>query len=111
MELVSGRHPSRASIENPFDRMDQPARPNPARASARLGLALRNRRKSLGLTQGELSRLAGCGLAFLYELEIGKPTVRLDKVLAVVGVLGLELSLVEGKDALRVDAHWLTEET
>ena len=40
--------------------------------TARLGAALRNRRKSLGLTQQELARLAGCGLAFLYELESGK---------------------------------------
>ena len=75
----------------------------------RLGAALRNRRKSLGLTQQELARLAGCGLAFLYELESGKATVRLDKLLGVLGVLGLELSLVEGKDALGVDTHWLTE--
>ena len=70
---------------------------------------MRNRRKSLGLTQQELARLAGCGLAFLYELESGKATVRLDKLLGVLGVLGLELSLVEGKDALGVDTHWLME--
>jgi y4mF family transcriptional regulator len=75
----------------------------------RLGAALRNRRKSLGLTQQELARLAGCGLAFLYELESGKATVRLDKLLGVLGVLGLELSLVEGKNALGVDTRWLRE--
>jgi HTH-type transcriptional regulator / antitoxin HipB len=75
----------------------------------RLGVALRNRRRSLGLTQQELARLAGCGLAFLYELESGKATVRLDKLLGVLGVLGLELSLVEGKDALGVDKRWLRE--
>ncbi len=72
-------------------------------------MALRNRRKSLGLTQQELARLAGCGLAFLYELESGKATVRLDKLLGVLGVLGLELSLVEGKDSLGVDKRWLRE--
>jgi y4mF family transcriptional regulator len=77
--------------------------------SVRLGTALRNRRKSLGLTQQELARLAGCGLAFLYELESGKATVRFDKLLSVLRVLGLELSLVEGKDVLGVDTHWLRE--
>jgi len=45
----------------------------------------------------------------LYELETGKPTVRLDKVLAVLSVLGLELSLVEGKRGLGVDRRWLEE--
>ncbi len=74
-----------------------------------LGLALRRRRKALGLTQEELGRLAGCGLAFLYELESGKPTVRLDKLLAVLGVLGFELSLVEGKRRLGVDERWLDD--
>lgn len=33
----------------------------------------------------------------MYELEHGKPTVRLDKVLAVLAVLGLELHVREGK--------------
>jgi len=81
------------------------AHPHP-RPAALLGAALRARRKSLGLTQRELARLAGCGLAFLYELESGKATVRLDKVLAVLDVLGLELSLIEGKNALSIDASW-----
>jgi HTH-type transcriptional regulator/antitoxin HipB len=89
--------------------MDSMAHHEPARLPAHLGAALRARRKSLGLTQEELCRLAGCGLAFLYELESGKPTVRLDKVLAVLGVLGLELSLAEGRHPLRVDARLLEE--
>jgi y4mF family transcriptional regulator len=89
--------------------MDQSLDAGMPSPTIRLGTALRNRRKSLGLTQQELARLAGCGLAFLYELESGKATVRLDKLLGVLGVLGLELSLVEGKDALGVDTHWLTE--
>jgi y4mF family transcriptional regulator len=81
----------------------------PISPTVRLGLALRTRRKSLGLTQEELGRLAGCGLAFLYELESGKPTVRLDKLLAVLGVLGFELSLVEGKRRLGIDPRWLDD--
>lgn len=68
----------------------------------RLGAALRRRRKALGLNQAELAALAGVGLAFLYELEHGKATVRIDKLLAVLGVLGVELELREGKDVLRI---------
>jgi HTH-type transcriptional regulator/antitoxin HipB len=65
--------------------------------------ALRARRRALGLTQSQLADLAGVGLAFLYELELGKPTVRLDKLLDVARTLGLELRLIEGKLGLSVD--------
>lgn len=58
-----------------------------------LGTAVRNQRRLLGLTQEALALHAGVGLAFLYELERGKPTVRFDKVVAVFGVLGITLTL------------------
>jgi len=69
-------------------------------ASKGLGNVVRARRRALGLSQLELCDLAAVGPAFLYELEHGKPTVRLDKVLAVLQVLGLELQLREGKRGL-----------
>lgn len=68
-----------------------------------LGAAVRDRRKALGINQAELAALSGVGLAFLYELEHGKPTVRIDKVLAVLEVLGLELHVRQGKGRLSVD--------
>ena len=68
-----------------------------------LGVAVRDRRKALGINQAELAALSGVGLAFLYELEHGKPTVRIDKVLAVLEVLGLELHVRQGKGRLSVD--------
>ena len=71
-------------------------------ATVELGAALRDRRKSLGLSQLETCDLAGVGPAFLYELEHGKPTVRLDKLLAVLEVLGLGLELKESREALVV---------
>lgn len=71
--------------------------------AASLGAELRTRRKSLGLTQAELARFAGCGLAYLYELETGKPTMRLDKLLDVLHALGLRLRLERGKGTLVTD--------
>jgi y4mF family transcriptional regulator len=68
-----------------------------------LGRAVRRQRQALKLTQAELAQLAGCGVAFLYLLETGKPTVRMDKVLAVLGVLGLELRLARGRAVLVVE--------
>jgi HTH-type transcriptional regulator/antitoxin HipB len=70
--------------------------------TAQLGAVVRARRKALKLRQAELAALAGVGLAFLYELEHGKPTVRIDKVLAVLSVLGLELHVREGKQPLTI---------
>jgi y4mF family transcriptional regulator len=68
-----------------------------------LATAVRKQRKALGLTQQEVSELAGCGPVFIYDLESGrKPTLRLDKLLDVLAVLGLQLALEPGKQRLRV---------
>ena len=69
----------------------------------RLGRALRRRRKRLGLSQVQLCELAGVGPVFLHAVEHGKPTLRLDKLLSVLEVLGLSLELKEGDRALLVD--------
>ena len=58
-----------------------------------IGQAVRAARKAMGLRQPELAAAAGVGLRFLVELERGKPTVRLDRVLAVLHVLGLDLQV------------------
>jgi len=58
-----------------------------------LGKAVRGRRKRDGLTLTEAAGLTGVGVRFLSELENGKPTVRLDKVLHVLKSLGLRLHL------------------
>ncbi len=63
------------------------------RAVSSLGRAVRQRRRALGLTQQALARAAGCGLVFIYHLERGKPSLRLDKLLAILAVLGLDVSL------------------
>lgn len=58
-----------------------------------LGRLVRQRRKEAGLTLVELAGLAGVGVRFLSELERGKPTVQIGKVLAILGLLGLELRI------------------
>lgn len=61
-----------------------------------LGSSVRERRKQLRLTQVQLADLAGCGPDFLYDLERGKPTVRLDKLVPVLSALGLRFTLSPG---------------
>lgn len=56
-----------------------------------IAIVLRNRRKDLGLTQAEAAALAGVSPRFVYDLEKGKRTVALDKVLALAESLGIEL--------------------
>lgn len=56
-----------------------------------IATVLRNRRKDLGLTQAEAAALAGVSPRFVYDLEKGKPTVALDKVLQLAEALGVEL--------------------
>ena len=64
---------------------------------AALGVAVRHARKTHGLTQTELAGLAGTGPRFISELERGKESAELGKVLDVLAVLGLRL-LLAGAD-------------
>ena len=56
--------------------------------------AVVERRRALRLRQEDLADLAEVSHRFVQTLEAGKPTVRLDKVVAVLEALGLELAVV-----------------
>lgn len=58
-----------------------------------LGSAIRQQRKSMGLTQLDAAGLCGVGERFLSELERGKATVELGKVLQVLNRLGMRIVL------------------
>lgn len=55
---------------------------------------IKNKRKSVKLTQPELAEKAGVGLRFIRELEQGKETLRLDKVNQVLQLFGYEVGAV-----------------
>jgi HTH-type transcriptional regulator/antitoxin HipB len=69
----------------------------------RLGQAVKDRRKKLSITQEALGSLADCGALFVLELEQGKPTIRVDKLLSVLTVLNLQLKLTEGNHGIVTD--------
>lgn len=52
---------------------------------------VKGKRKSLKLTQKEMSEKAGVGLRFVRELERGKETLKMDKVNQVLELFGYEL--------------------
>ncbi|MFP4517689.1 MAG: helix-turn-helix transcriptional regulator [Desulfovibrionales bacterium] len=56
-----------------------------------LGVMVRAKRKQDGLTQSDVAAFSGVGIRFVSELERGKPTVRMDRILEVLNGLGLEL--------------------
>ena len=65
--------------------------PSPVRSTGELGALLRERRKQQSLTQLDLAGLGNTGNRFIVELENGKPTVQLQKVLDLLDLLGLEM--------------------
>lgn len=63
--------------------------------SIEIGKIVKSTRKKLGVTQQDLALTSGTGLRFIIELEQGKPTCQLEKVLTVLRTLGIKL-YIEG---------------
>lgn len=60
-----------------------------------ISISVKKRRNQLKLTQAECAAFCGVGVRFFSELENGKETLQLDKVLHVLQMLGLNLHVVE----------------
>ena len=61
--------------------------------ASQLAEIVRRERKRQKVSQIRLSQLADVGTRFVRDLEDGKETVRLDKVLAVLETLGIAVEL------------------
>jgi HTH-type transcriptional regulator/antitoxin HipB len=60
-------------------------------STVQLGQMVRDTRKDQGLTQLDVAGLAGLSNRFVIDLEKGKETLQMQKVLDVMALLGLEL--------------------
>ena len=60
-----------------------------------LGPLVRQTRKQQGLTQEQLAAVVGVGVRFIRELEQGKESCHIGKVMMVLGMLGLEVYIRE----------------
>lgn len=58
-----------------------------------LGTLIRHVRKGQGITQEDLSSLAGVGPRLIGEIERGKPTAEIGKVFQLLAGLGLVISI------------------
>ncbi len=68
--------------------------PTSVRDVASLGARIRAARNAQGLTLTQAAMLCGVGVRFLSELENGKPTAEVGKVLHVLRSLGFDLHAV-----------------
>ena len=59
----------------------------------KIGQMIRESRKRLGVTQKDLALTSGTGLRFVIDLEKGKETCQIGKVLTVLQTLGIRIAL------------------
>ncbi|MBY0243040.1 MAG: helix-turn-helix transcriptional regulator [Burkholderiaceae bacterium] len=71
--------------------MPVPATPHTLDSTVQLGELVRLVRKEQGLTQLDVAGLAGMSNRFVIDLERGKTTLQMQKVLDVLSLLGLEV--------------------
>jgi HTH-type transcriptional regulator/antitoxin HipB len=62
-------------------------------APEQVGAAVKSARKILRLTQRDVALTSGTGLRFIIDLERGKPTCHIGKVLTVLQTLGITIRL------------------
>ena len=67
-------------------------------AHVNIGKIVRDARKAAGLRQDQLAASAGVGLRFVVELERGKTTAQLDKILLVFQALGLRMAVLPASE-------------
>ena len=70
---------------------------NRAFTVADIGTAIRKKRKKDGLTLADAAALSGVGYRFMSDLENGKVTMQIGKVLKVMTALGLNMTIEERK--------------
>ncbi len=76
------------------------------KALAKLGAAIRKRRKKLSMTQCELSVLARVSVNLLCQVENGKTTTQIGKLLDIISTLGMQFTLENGKERICLSAEF-----
>ena len=61
--------------------------------AADIGILIKSARKASGLRQDELAGAAGVGLRFIVDIEAGKPTAQIGKMLQVLAALGCSIDI------------------
>ncbi len=68
-----------------------------------LGHLIKIERKARQLTQTELGSLSGTSINFISQIEAGKATAHIGKVLGVLQILGFEFHCVRGSKGIVIN--------
>ena len=67
-----------------------------------LGKSIRTRRKELGYTQTDIAEATGLSASFISNVETGKETAEIGKILFLINTLGMDMSVeIRGSKASR----------
>ena len=58
-----------------------------------MGAAIRARRKELEYTQAYLAEFTGLSVTFISDVERGKPTAEIEKVIRLINILGMDITI------------------
>lgn len=61
-----------------------------------IGKVIRERRKALGYTQGFIADFTGLSVSFISDVERGKSTAEIGKIIMLINTLGLDI-IVESR--------------
>lgn len=73
---------------------------------ASLGAYIREERKAKGLTQSELAEYCGVGINFVSNVERGKATAEIGKVMRLMDMLGLVM-VAERRETWRATSRYI----
>lgn len=76
------------------------SRARPVTSSRILGELLRAKRKEQHLTQGQVAEFCGVSTKFISEVERGKETAEIGKVLSLLNTIGIDLYADSRDEAL-----------
>jgi ribosome-binding protein aMBF1 (putative translation factor) len=79
--------------ENPKQSAPNPEKPFRLYTAASVGPAIRSYREQAGLTQEQLADMAGLNRSYLSDLEQGKETEQMRRILRVLKLLGVRATL------------------
>jgi y4mF family transcriptional regulator len=91
--VISVNIPVREDMQEKAKKSKEPFPYGKIRDVCDIGAAIRTKRNAIGFRQEELAALAGVGPRFLSEIENGKESAEIGKVLRVLLRLGLEVSI------------------
>jgi HTH-type transcriptional regulator / antitoxin HipB len=92
-DLLRCRYMQTSDARDPHERAAPAVKPFRLYTAASVGPAIRHYREEAGLTQKELADMAGLNRSYLSELEQGRETEQMRRILRLLKLLGVRATL------------------